>query len=145
MNAGRIAQSHEKKIMMSAKGNRRDEKYHEHYSMSSLSSIMHGTPRHTNHDSILNDSMTTPPSRKSSIHYQPGEHRNTQHEREGSIFNYQQSPLPGDFTEKRIIGSVRASSSRLDNSFVSGSEDFKMSLLTSKLADKEKRIEEYRE
>ena len=75
----------------------------------------------------LNDSMTTPPSRKSSF----------------NPHNGTQSPLMGQMTGKR--SQIRNSaSSRSEHSF-SGSDVFAMSLLTSKLADKEKRIEEYKD
>ena len=71
-NAVRVAQSHEKKFMAAKNtGNNNNVQYgaaHDQMSCSSLSSIVQGTPRHTrDHDSILNDSMHTPPSRKSSI------------------------------------------------------------------------------
>ena len=93
---------------------------HEQLNVSSLSSIMNGTPRQTReHDSILNDSMTTPPSHKSSM---------------AMVTDHN-----GDMTEKR-----RSNVSRSELSF-SGSDVYQMSLLTSRLADKEKRIEEYKD
>ena len=70
-NAVRVAQSHEKKFMAAKNTGNNNVQYgvgHDQMSCSSLSSIVQGTPRHTrDHDSILNDSMHTPPSRKSSI------------------------------------------------------------------------------
>ena len=70
----RVVQSHEKKFIASKNKDKMipiqyggGAALHEQMSMSSFSSIYQGTvPGMREHDSILNDSMTTPPSRKSS-------------------------------------------------------------------------------
>lgn len=99
---------------------------HEQMSMSSFSSIYQGTvPGMREHDSLLNDSMATP-SRKSS-----------RDERDGYI-DAQASPLP------HMMDKKRSSLSRSELSFCN-SDTYQMSRLTSQLADKEKRIEEYRD
>ena len=67
--------------------------------------------------------MATPPSRKGSLTQDPQQD--------------QASPPPGGTTKR---GSICQS----ELSFA-GSDNYQMSLLTSKLADKEKRVEEYKE
>ena len=51
--------------------------------------------------------------------------------------------MPGELTEMKR-NQIRNAYSRSEHSF-NGSDAFQMSQLTSKIADKEKRIEEYKE